>query len=1359
MLSEHRCPVSLPHPSLPKRVDISPFLISHFVLLLLQLLLSLPLSPSPSASDPLHAGLHRLFQAMLDSQTPVNTSVFTQPIHFPQFDVRQMNDPQDFFNRLVNGLNSELKNTPLRGLVSSLLSGRLIRRTPLEQRGRMSVSVHPEHFWSLRVPMELGNGVEDVLPKLLIPDQHGNTQRIYSLPPVLVVDLVRWTSGPGGLMKNNKRFAFPTSLDLSRMIEPLTLTEKMNAIQKKKEIKKAKGQAPSAQSPQSHQLQQSLAFNEPRHAAQKLVYSSELSGLGESEKEQAWMAKQKTGPFYSQSFRYSLLAVEVHSGSLTMGHYYSFIRPLGTREWFECNDETIRRVEESEAIEGQFGGVVDGREVDHSAMSLVYVQNCHADKIAMKETVITKMQSEIDSLRQQCDHLQSQLRQAEENNTSNQLTINNLKRNTTDIQNRNKVIEEERFRLNQTVLALNDELKNAEQAKNQVETQIQRLNQERRTATANIEKEREEMKRQIAVLRRDLEQRAKELKDTKQEMAKQETSHQETIELLSRSEANNRKMKDELTRNTKDFQNRYRAIEEERNNVVTELETEKEKTKTLSMTLDRMEKDRTSCEDMKKDLDRLRQELEEQKRKTKVAPRTAAQSEEERRKIDEKLKDEERKRQELQQEINNLTAQHRLEMDQLQKRNQELRNKNEIIQRHLQTEKENAESLRTKLSEVQSQLRQAERKGADLQRERRQDKERIYPRQAPQSPFTQTQNDKHVQQIQSLNSTLEKRNQEISELKRQIVIQAREHPSISNRNQTLGSQIQAQERCHQKVLREYEQQSKQEQLMKTQHVETMFKLKNKDIKEKKDKNQRRIQRLESEKAEVLSEIEAGRELSAVNAEHSRFLACLQCHVIQILGQGTSGTVYLVQYQGGLAAVKIISPIQNIGGEQKYAVHFIEKGIKNPFYIRIRLTAQIEGQSILMMDYANLPALNRLIDGRLPPLPESVVGLFIRQILLCIAEFSDHGFLHRDLKLENIFLHFDGDDSVFVQVSEFDLLISESEAPSSKDVVGTPVYLAPEIVYLSPRYSHKSDIWAIGVMMFILLCRTYPFQGTSTHQLYTSIQTKPHTITRRDLSQHCTDAINALLSKSPDQRPSAREALELPYFKQFEEDAKSGVTWSTFTQVTSGFFPKPPPQIFYIPDTHRTEQNYRHVSPLRRAQNRPSSHSQPAPASLRRNPTCPPTSQKHPKHTFRHLVSFLADYIPRPIAYSSEESSDKQRSDRSPFDVALRFEMKRKSKSTKNLSQSKNVSRSHTLSHRPSPQQSEFRREIQDRRKEVNMPSKFTLTLPRMEDGKTSRARLEKEDEQSSLQQRLCLRFSRYLLVNLTSLHPSLRSKG
>ncbi|KAK2947596.1 hypothetical protein BLNAU_17501 [Blattamonas nauphoetae] len=119
----------------------------------------------------------------------------------------------------------------------------------------------------------------------------------------------RWGEGLGPSSADHFR------LPLSHLIEPLTLVEKMKAIQKKKVIKKAKGQAPSPQSPQSPQLQQSLAFNQPRHAAQRLVFSSELKSLDEPE----------SGPFCSQSFCHSLLAVEVHSDSFTIGHHYSFI--------------------------------------------------------------------------------------------------------------------------------------------------------------------------------------------------------------------------------------------------------------------------------------------------------------------------------------------------------------------------------------------------------------------------------------------------------------------------------------------------------------------------------------------------------------------------------------------------------------------------------------------------------------------------------------------------------------------------------------------------------------------------------------------------------------------------------------------------------------------------------------------------------------------------------------------------------------------------------------------------------------------------------------------------------------------------
>ncbi|KAK2953713.1 putative Protein kinase domain containing protein [Blattamonas nauphoetae] len=792
------------------------------------ILTSLPLSTSPSPRDPLHVGLHRLFQAMLDSQTPVNTSVFTQTIRFPQFDVRQMNDTQDFFNRLVNGLNSELKNTPLRGLASSLLSGRLVRKTTLEQSGRKSVSIHPEHFWSLRVPIELGSGVEDVLPKLLFPDQRGNTQKIYSLPPVLFVDLVRWTNGERGLMKNNKRFTFPTSLDLSRLIEPLTLAEKMNVIQKKKEIKKAKGQTPSAQALQSPQLQQSLAFNEPRHAAQKLVYSSELSGLGEPEKEQAWMAKQKTGPFYSQSFRYSLLAVEVHSGSLTMGHYYSFIRPLGTREWFECNDETIRKVEEREAIEGQFGGVVNGREVAHSAMSLVYVQDCHADKIAMKESTrvhphpVPKQepmqnQSELNSLRQKCDHLQSQLNEIEENSRKHhQVTDQKMKELERNLNKANEIIRD----------------------------QHRNIEEEKRTASNNLEKEREVTK-QLRL------EHDKEKENMKKEMTRRETNHKDAIQRLEREMAE------------------FLSDKEAGRELVTRLRSERDHANEVLKNYQARTKE---------DLDRLRQELEEQKRQTEAAQRTAAQLEDERRKIDEKLKDEERKRQELQREINHLTTQHQLEKNKikeehdkeirertlqmqqiqeankrnttlLEQNNKELRNQVGNIQKDLQTEKKKAElhqrtggsldeqirKYQTMLSEVQSQLREAEKQVEDLQRERNQDK----------------------WEIDKLRSELEREKkmheQDNKDLKKLLEVDALQNKIKAKQSQRVEeNELELQIQTLQRELgHEREALKNGTQIWKTD-AETH----NVEITKLKDK----IQKLEREMAQFLSDKEAGREL-------------------------------------------------------------------------------------------------------------------------------------------------------------------------------------------------------------------------------------------------------------------------------------------------------------------------------------------------------------------------------------------------------------------------------------------------------------------------------------------------------------------
>lgn len=98
--------------------------------------------------------------------------------------------------------------------------------------------------------------------------------------------------------------------------------------------------------------------------------------------------------------------------------------------------------------------------------------------------------------------------------------------------------------------------------------------------------------------------------------------------------------------------------------------------------------------------------------------------------------------------------------------------------------------------------------------------------------------------------------------------------------------------------------------------------------------------------------------------------------------------------------------------------------------------------------------------------------FVRQILLGVCHMHDSGVIHRDLKLTNVLL----DGNMRVKICDFGLAIRVDDPRlDQKHICGTTNYLAPE-VYNREGFSFGSDIWAVGVITFMLMFDTLPFLG-------------------------------------------------------------------------------------------------------------------------------------------------------------------------------------------------------------------------------------------------------------------------------------------
>jgi len=98
-----------------------------------------------------------------------------------------------------------------------------------------------------------------------------------------------------------------------------------------------------------------------------------------------------------------------------------------------------------------------------------------------------------------------------------------------------------------------------------------------------------------------------------------------------------------------------------------------------------------------------------------------------------------------------------------------------------------------------------------------------------------------------------------------------------------------------------------------------------------------------------------------------------------------------------------------------------------------------------------------------------------QMLKSIEYLHEHGIVHRDLKPENILLK--SEDSDVIKLTDFGLSRILDEGVYMKTVCGTPQYVAPEILTKAQKegYGKAVDLWSLGVILFVLLSSSMPFE--------------------------------------------------------------------------------------------------------------------------------------------------------------------------------------------------------------------------------------------------------------------------------------------
>lgn len=138
-------------------------------------------------------------------------------------------------------------------------------------------------------------------------------------------------------------------------------------------------------------------------------------------------------------------------------------------------------------------------------------------------------------------------------------------------------------------------------------------------------------------------------------------------------------------------------------------------------------------------------------------------------------------------------------------------------------------------------------------------------------------------------------------------------------------------------------------------------------------------------------------------------------------------------------------------------------------------------------------------------------------------------IDRDLKPENFLLK-DKSDHAPIKIIDFGLS-RKDDAPLGimTSRVGTPYYVAPEV--LLNEYNNKVDIWSIGVIAYILLCGFAPFAGDSDFDTLALVASAPLDFPSPEwdeISDEAKDFVSKLLDRDSDTRPTAAEAMKLPW---------------------------------------------------------------------------------------------------------------------------------------------------------------------------------------------------------------------------------------
>ncbi|KAJ1389657.1 Serine-threonine/tyrosine-protein kinase, catalytic domain [Sesbania bispinosa] len=263
-----------------------------------------------------------------------------------------------------------------------------------------------------------------------------------------------------------------------------------------------------------------------------------------------------------------------------------------------------------------------------------------------------------------------------------------------------------------------------------------------------------------------------------------------------------------------------------------------------------------------------------------------------------------------------------------------------------------------------------------------------------------------------------------------------------------------------------------------------------------------------------------------------------------IGKGAYGRVYkgLDLENGDFVAIKQVS-LENIAQEDLNIIMQeidLLKNLNHKNIVKYLGSLKTKSHLHIILEYVENGSLANIIKpNKFGPFPESLVAVYIAQVLEGLVYLHEQGVIHRDIKGANILTTKEG----LVKLADFGVATKLTEADvNTHSVVGTPYWMAPEVIEMSGVCA-ASDIWSVGCTVIELLTCVPPYYDLQPMPALFRIVQDEHPPIPDSLSPDITDFLHQCFKKDARQRPDAKTLLSHPWIQNCRRALQSSLRHS------------------------------------------------------------------------------------------------------------------------------------------------------------------------------------------------------------------------